>query len=139
MSRFTENEIVNFLGRLANKWGTGHESVTKILAKVETFLDEKSEKIEFLDKVKLLVSMLKDHSREEYVIADNSLGMIIACLAYLVLPFDLVPDFIPVVGFTDDAAAFALVLQQLSAEVKNYKSWKEDKDEIIDLNAEDIK
>lgn len=32
-------------------------------------------------------------------------------LAYLALPFDLVPDFIPVLGYADDAVAVAVVLR----------------------------
>ncbi len=31
-----------------------------------------------------------------------------ALLAYLLLPFDLIPDVVPVVGMADDAAAFVL-------------------------------
>ena len=138
MAKFTENQILRFLGKLANKWGTGHDSITKILTKVENFLEEKSEKLQFLDKIRLFVSMLKDHSNEKYYIDDNSLGLIIATLAYLVMPMDLVPDFIPVAGFTDDAAAFALAVQQLSSEVKSYKAWKENQNEdIIDLPIEE--
>ncbi len=34
-----------------------------------------------------------------------------ALVAYLVLPFDLVPDFIPVAGQLDDAILVALVLR----------------------------
>jgi uncharacterized membrane protein YkvA (DUF1232 family) len=39
--------------------------------------------------------------------------MLLALVAYLAMPFDLVPDFIPVAGQLDDAIAIALVLRSL--------------------------
>ncbi|HEY3207504.1 MAG TPA: YkvA family protein [Gaiellaceae bacterium] len=36
-----------------------------------------------------------------------------ALIGYLALPFDLVPDFIPVAGYLDDAVVVALVLRHL--------------------------
>ncbi|GAA1479412.1 YkvA family protein [Nocardioides aestuarii] len=35
-------------------------------------------------------------------------------LAYLALPVDLVPDFVPVLGYADDAVAVALVLRSVA-------------------------
>ncbi|HEY9267350.1 MAG TPA: YkvA family protein [Mycobacterium sp.] len=35
-------------------------------------------------------------------------------LAYLALPIDLVPDFIPVLGYADDAIVVALVLRSVT-------------------------
>jgi uncharacterized membrane protein YkvA (DUF1232 family) len=35
-------------------------------------------------------------------------------LAYLALPFDLVPDFIPVIGYADDAVIVALALRSVT-------------------------
>lgn len=35
-------------------------------------------------------------------------------LAYLALPFDLVPDFIPVLGYADDAVVVVLVLRSVA-------------------------
>jgi uncharacterized membrane protein YkvA (DUF1232 family) len=40
-------------------------------------------------------------------------ALIAALIAYLAMPFDLVPDFIPVAGQLDDAVAVAFVLRSL--------------------------
>ena len=37
--------------------------------------------------------------------------LIVVLLAYLVLPIDLVPDFIPVLGYADDVIIVAIVLR----------------------------
>ena len=34
-----------------------------------------------------------------------------AAIAYFVLPFDAIPDLLPVVGFTDDAAVLAIAIK----------------------------
>ncbi|MBQ9661014.1 MAG: DUF1232 domain-containing protein [Bacteroidales bacterium] len=41
-------------------------------------------------------------------------GIILGALGYFLLPFDLVPDFLPGVGYTDDIAALAYAV---------YKVW----------------
>jgi uncharacterized membrane protein YkvA (DUF1232 family) len=38
-------------------------------------------------------------------------ALVVALIAYLALPFDLIPDFIPVAGVLDDAILVALVLR----------------------------
>ncbi|MFK9372492.1 YkvA family protein, partial [Escherichia coli] len=40
---------------------------------------------------------------------------ILAALAYFVLPFDFVPDMLPVLGFTDDAAVLATAIRMVSS------------------------
>jgi uncharacterized membrane protein YkvA (DUF1232 family) len=45
-------------------------------------------------------------------------GMMLAALAYFVLPTDAVPDFIAGLGYTDDAAVFAAVLALVGKNLK---------------------
>lgn len=39
-------------------------------------------------------------------------------LAYFVLPFDAVPDYLPLVGFADDATALATALRMIASHMK---------------------
>ena len=40
---------------------------------------------------------------------------LIGALAYFVLPFDFIPDMLPLIGFTDDAAVLATAVRLVSA------------------------
>jgi len=42
---------------------------------------------------------------------------LIATLAYFVLPSDLVPDFLPVLGYADDAASLAVTMRLVAAHI----------------------
>lgn len=50
-------------------------------------------------------------------------ALILGALGYLILPADLVPDVIPLLGFTDDAAAIATVIKvvknNITPEIEN--------------------
>ena len=41
--------------------------------------------------------------------------MLLGAIAYFVLPTDLIPDYIPVVGYTDDAAVLATAVNLVAA------------------------
>lgn len=40
-------------------------------------------------------------------------AVILGALGYLILPVDLIPDFIPLLGFTDDIAALTLAFKAI--------------------------
>jgi uncharacterized membrane protein YkvA (DUF1232 family) len=45
-------------------------------------------------------------------------AMIMAALAYFVLPLDAIPDILPAIGYTDDAAVIAAVIAIVSRNIK---------------------
>ena len=45
-------------------------------------------------------------------------GMVMAALAYFVLPVDAIPDVLPVIGYTDDAAVLAAVIAIIGKNLK---------------------
>ena len=42
---------------------------------------------------------------------------LIGALAYFVLPFDIIPDMMPMLGFTDDAAVLATAIKLVSSHI----------------------
>jgi uncharacterized membrane protein YkvA (DUF1232 family) len=45
-------------------------------------------------------------------------GMLMGALAYFVMPADMLPDFLPALGFTDDAAVLMATFQLISSHIK---------------------
>jgi len=43
---------------------------------------------------------------------------LLGALAYFVLPFDVIPDFLPVIGFADDAAVLATALKLVASHMQ---------------------
>jgi uncharacterized membrane protein YkvA (DUF1232 family) len=43
---------------------------------------------------------------------------LIGALAYFVLPFDFIPDFLPVLGYTDDAAVLAIAIRLVAKHIR---------------------
>jgi uncharacterized membrane protein YkvA (DUF1232 family) len=43
---------------------------------------------------------------------------LLAAIAYFILPFDFIPDMLPVLGFTDDAAVLATAIRMVAAHIR---------------------
>ena len=63
-------------------------------------------------------------------------GMMMAALAYFVLPTDAVPDFIAGLGYTDDAAVFAALMSIVGKNLKP-RHREAAKKAVADLRDED--
>lgn len=46
-------------------------------------------------------------------------GVLVGALAYFVIPFDAIPDFLAGFGFTDDAAVLAMAIRLVSKHMKD--------------------
>lgn len=44
--------------------------------------------------------------------------MLIGALAYFILPFDFIPDMMPIIGFTDDAAVLATAIRLVAVHIR---------------------
>jgi len=80
-----------------------------------------------LKNVRLLYSIFKDAVNGKYKLAPASVAMIGGGLLYFILPTDLIPDFIPVVGYLDDLAVLTTIMNALNKQISEYRTWKENK------------
>lgn len=53
-------------------------------------------------------------------------GILLAALAYFVLPLDFLPDFLAVVGFSDDVAVLTAAFAAISGQIKETHYLKAD-------------
>lgn len=54
----------------------------------------------------------------------DSIILIIAGLLYFLSPIDLIPDWIPVAGYLDDAAVIAFVVASIRNDLYNFTQWE---------------
>ncbi len=74
-----------------------------------------------------MIDMTTDYVKGNYKdIPATSMISIVAAMLYALSPIDLIPDFIPIAGFVDDAAVISMILHfGVGNDLKRYRSWKE--------------
>ena len=69
----------------------------------------------------LLYEMIRDKNFS----LDRTVYLAIAgALAYVVMPIDVIPDFIPGIGFIDDIFIVGMVIKSLSDEIQRFKAYR---------------
>ena len=79
---------------------------------------------QFISRVELAVDCIRDVTARRYRLPWKTVAALSAALAYFLSPIDLIPDFIPLSGFIDDAAVLAMVFGAAEADLRGYCSWR---------------
>ncbi len=84
----------------------------------------------YTELAKVMFGMLKDYRKGIYT---NVPWFTIASIAfgflYVLNPFDIIPDFIPGLGYIDDLAVLSFGLRFIETDLHNYLDWKLESDE----------
>ncbi|MGB9736357.1 MAG: YkvA family protein [bacterium] len=79
----------------------------------------------FFNRLELLWMCVKDYYNNIYTdIPWRTIAALIFALLYFVNPIDLIPDFLPIIGFVDDSTVLYLVWKAIEADLKKYVEWK---------------
>jgi uncharacterized membrane protein YkvA (DUF1232 family) len=77
------------------------------------------------ENIQLMFGIIHDWFSGRYrEIPGGSILAILGAIIYFVSPIDMIPDFIPIVGYLDDAFIMGLVIKQIGADLQTYKAWK---------------
>lgn len=78
-----------------------------------------------IDRAKALPRLLKQ--RRAYGLPSTRLAQWGFAIVYLVSPIDVLPEFLPLIGITDDAGVAVWLLTSLSTAAGQYLSWERSK------------
>jgi uncharacterized membrane protein YkvA (DUF1232 family) len=78
-----------------------------------------------LTKLRLLGMVLGDYVNGQYrKVPWRAIVVCAAAVAYVVSPFDLIPDWLVPIGWTDDLVVLALAWGFVKKELREYCAWK---------------
>ena len=79
----------------------------------------------FVEDGKLLMSIVKDYWAGAYrQIPYGMIASSVFTLIYVLNPFDMVPDVLPLIGQLDDVAVMGACLILFEQDLHKYKDWK---------------
>lgn len=105
------------------------KEVEKVINKSEEIKRKFSAKgplARFIEDGQLLMAIVKDYWSGAYRnIPYGSIASIVFTLIYVLNPFDLVPDMLPLIGQLDDVAVLGACLILVEQDLHKYRDWKQ--------------
>ena len=91
--------------------------VTEVEAKD---VDNKS----MITRIKLFLRMIRAYANGEYrELPWKTVLIILASILYFLNPFDLIPDFIPGIGYLDDASIMLWVFSSVEKDISDFQEF----------------
>lgn len=80
---------------------------------------------EFIPKVNLFLRMIRAYASGAYnELPKTTLIKLCGAILYFVMVVDVIPDFIPVLGFADDLAVIIWVYKSIEEQMDNFREWE---------------
>lgn len=100
--------------------------IKSVKKKIVSMRDDDDEKNAFISNIRLVIRMIQSHFNGTYSsLSTRSILLLVFSMVYFITPVDMIPDFVPLLGFTDDVSVVYFVLQSLAGDVEEYRQWEE--------------
>ena len=141
--QISKNALFNvFLNRASKLLGRPFKVVTVLNEVADKLADRKSKDNKFqqlLDIMLTVVRLVRNYASGEYrQISTKTIISGLAVLLYVLSPIDLIPDFIPVVGFLDDLSLISWFVGSFSTEIMRYREWEQTTAVALGKSAPDL-
>lgn len=74
---------------------------------------------------KIMILMLRDFKNRVYTeVPWFTIATVVLALLYLLNPLDLIPDFIPGIGYIDDLSVLGIGMGWIQSDLHKYLDWK---------------
>ncbi len=74
----------------------------------------------------VLIRMLRSWAGGKYKgISAASLVILAGTVLYFLNPFDVIPDFLPLIGYTDDISLIVFAISRLKGEFEKFEEWEQ--------------
>jgi len=108
--------------KIINNPGKVLDELTKADAKAEV---QGNVIKKFVEDLKLLIRLVRAWAKGSYKdVPITTIILAVAAIIYFVSPVDFIPDWIPVFGYTDDAAVVAFVIYSIKGDLDKFKEWE---------------
>ena len=80
---------------------------------------------EMKEQLQRMIALVKAYVSGDYrEVSTQTMVTVVAAIAYFVVPFDAVPDFLFGWGLVDDAAVLSFVVAQIAGELEAFAEWQ---------------
>tara|TARA_B100001245_G_C22872953_1_gene419775 strand:- start:627 stop:1016 length:390 start_codon:yes stop_codon:yes gene_type:complete len=126
MSKFKIDKIF----KKAKETLTENEKVKGLISEVKDKVDEinsdSEERTTFIYQLQVIIRMVRAHINGSYrAFSATTILTLVFALVYFITPIDLIPDFIPALGLTDDISLVYFVFKSLADDIAKFRVWEE--------------
>lgn len=131
LSRVLKSVFFKTASKKAGKYAGAGLAILELLRETLTKAKEVAQKENkgigqvLADRITTLSRMVKAYVSGQYrIVPWSSILKILTVLIYFISPFDFIPDFLPIIGLSDDLALVMWVFTSLRTDIENFIAWE---------------
>ena len=121
-----ETQAEEVLGEYAGK--VGEDTVNDVMGKeneIKKLFKRVNVLAKYFNDLCEIFELLRDHVMGIYKETPwATIAALVGALIYVLSPIDLILDYIPGIGFLDDAIMIGLAIKLAQSDLKQYRTWK---------------